>query len=152
MQKSGDFKWWVPITFSDPDTGFDNTYNNKLWLKPEDKYLKITELLPAADIPVIFNVQQTGYYRVNYDKKNWRLIADQLNRDHTKIHVINRAQLLDDAFNLAKSGMLDYETALSLTSYLSKETEYIPWSAALTGLSYVNKMLKRTSAYGDFRR
>ena len=114
--------------------------------------MKITELLPAADTPVIFNVQQTGYYRVNYDKKNWRLIADQLNRDHTKIHVINRAQLLDDAFNLAKSGMLDYETALSLTSYLSKETEYIPWSAALTGLSYVNKMLKRTSAYGDFRR
>ena len=89
---------------------------------------------------------------VNYDKENWRLIAEQLNRDHTKIHVINRAQLLDDAFNLAKSGMLDYETALSLTSYLSKETEYIPWSAALSGLSYVNKMLKRTPAYGDFKK
>ena len=50
------------------------------------------------------------------------------------------------------SGMLDYQTALSLTAYLSKETEYIPWSAALSGLSYVNKMLKRTPAYGDFKK
>ena len=42
--------------------------------------------------------------------------------------------------------------ALSLTAYLGKETEYIPWAAALSGLSYINKMLKRTSAYGDFKR
>ena len=44
------------------------------------------------------------------------------------------------------------QTSLSLTSYLAKETDYIPWSAALSGLSYINKMLKRTPAYGDFKR
>ena len=48
--------------------------------------------------------------------------------------------------------MLDYETVFNLISYLKHETEYIPWAAALGGLSYVNKMLKRTSAYGDFKR
>ena len=42
--------------------------------------------------------------------------------------------------------------ALSLTAYLGQETEYIPWAAALSGLSYINKMLKRTPAYGDFKR
>lgn len=145
-----ELRWWVPLTFTDPNTGFNNTYN-KEWLRPDGKS-RTLEAMPAEDTPVIFNVQQTGYYRVNYDKKNWALIAEQLNRDHTKIHVINRAQILDDALNLAKSGFLDYGTALSLTSYLSKETEYIPWSAALSGLSYINKMLKRTSAYGDFKR
>ena len=71
---------------------------------------------------------------MNYDKKNWKLIAEQLQRNHTAIHVINRAQILDDAFNLAKSGLLDYEVALSLTSYLGQETEYIPWKAALSEL------------------
>ena len=76
-------------------------------------------------------------FRVNYDKKNWALIAEQLNKDHTSIHVINRAQILDDAFNLAKAGQLDYDTVLGLTSYLAKETEYIPWAAALSGLSYI---------------
>ena len=33
---------------------------------------------------------ESQHFRVNYDKRNWQLIAEQLNRDHTKIHVINR--------------------------------------------------------------
>ena len=33
------------------------------------------------------------YFRVNYDKKNWKLLAETLNKDHTSIHVINRAQV-----------------------------------------------------------
>ena len=40
---------------------------------------------------------------------------------------------MDDALNLAKSDLLDYETALSVTGYLSKEVEYVPWASALTG-------------------
>jgi aminopeptidase N len=58
-------------------------------------------------------------------------------KDHTTIHVINRAQIMDDALNLAKSGLLDYETALSVTGYLSKEVEYIPWASALSGTSVI---------------
>ena len=50
------------------------------------------------------------------------------------------------------TGLLDYDTVLSLTSYLKSETDYIPWSAALSGLTYINNMLKRTEAYGDFKR
>jgi hypothetical protein len=50
-----------------------------------------------------------------------------------KIHVINRAQIIDDAINLARSGLLSYEIALGVTSYLNKEVEYIPWAAALSG-------------------
>ena len=46
--------------------------------------------MPNKDTAVVFNVQETGYYRVNYDKRNWGLIADQLEEDHTAIHVINR--------------------------------------------------------------
>ena len=80
------------------------------------------------------------------------MLAKQLMKDHTSIHVINRAQIIDDALNLAKSGLLDYETALSVTGYLSKEVEYIPWASALNGLKYLNKMLKTSEAYGDFKR
>ena len=79
------------------------------------------------------------------------MIIDQLNRDHTQIHVINRAQLIDDALNLARSGLLDYQIALGVTSYLDKETEYIPWKAALKGMAYLKNMLKRSPAYGHFK-
>jgi aminopeptidase N len=58
---------------------------------------------------------------------------------------------LDDALNLARSGKLSYDIALGVTVYLAKETEYVPWTAALDGLRYISKMLMRTSAYGEFR-
>ena len=62
------------------------------------------------------------------------MLSQQLLKNHTAIHVINRAQIMDDALNLAKSDLLDYKTALGVTSYLSREVEYVPWASALTGL------------------
>ena len=70
---------------------------------------------------------------MNYDENNWKLIAKQLRKDHQKINVINRAQIIDDAFNLAESDMLEYEKALSVTGYLNNEIEYIPWKSAVRG-------------------
>ena len=32
---------------------------------------------------VIGNCQQYGYYRVNYDDRNWNALMDQLEEDHT---------------------------------------------------------------------
>jgi len=153
MKKGGDdkkYSWWIPLTFTTPGNTFDNTYSEHWVREGEDS--KDLQDMPDRDTPVIFNIQQTGYYRVNYDKQNWKMLAKQLMQDHTSIHVINRAQIMDDALNLAKSGLLDYETALSVTGYLSKEVEYIPWASALSGLKYLNKMLKTSEAYGDFKR
>ena len=42
---------------------------------------------------VILNVQQTGFYRVNYDLANWGLLAQHLLANHRQIHRINRAQV-----------------------------------------------------------
>lgn len=36
----------------------------------------------------------------------------------------------------ARSGTLDYEVALNLTSYLTKEKEYVPWMSALDNMGY----------------
>ena len=93
-----------------------------------------------------------GFYRVNYDKKNWALLTAALNSENfSGIHVINRAQLLDDALALARAGQLDYATAMGVTSYLEKELDYIPWKAALNALSYIDTMLVRTSVYANFK-
>ena len=89
-----------------------------------------------------------GYYRVNYDSRNWQLLTQQLMDNHTAISVINRAQIMDDALNLAEAGQLDYETVFNLTRYLERETEYVPWDAALSSFSYIKSMMKRTSGYG----
>ena len=144
-----DYMWWIPITFAPAGGDFSQTKND-IWIGEHEK-TKDIDGLPDSNTAVIFNVQETGYYRVNYDEQNWKLIIKQLNEDHLKIHVINRAQIIDDAFNLARSGLLKYEIALGVTAYLNKEVEYIPWAAALRGMSYIKLMLKRTPAYGAFK-
>ena len=89
-----------------------------------------------------------GYYRVNYDSRNWQMLTKQLMDNHTAIPVINRAQIMNDALNLAEAGQLDYETAFNLTRYLDRETEYVPWEAALASFTYISSMMSRTSSYG----
>lgn len=74
---------------------------------------------------------------MNYDNDNWMALIKQLIDDPTTIHVLNRAQLLDDAFNLAKAGYLNYSVFLNLTKYLEKENSTIPWYPAKAGLSYI---------------
>lgn len=92
-----------------------------------------------------------GYFRVNYDTRNWQLINEQLTKNHPAISVTNRAQIMDDSLNLAQAGLLDYDLALNLTLYLEREDEFLPWDATFSSLSYVASMMSRTSGYGLFK-
>ncbi|XP_055550407.1 uncharacterized protein LOC129732954 [Wyeomyia smithii] len=104
----------------------------------------------AANEWVIFNKQQTSYYRVNYDSENWKLIINSLLQDPSTIHVQNRAQLINDAYNLARADRIDMAVALELMTYLKKEYAYPPWAAAGTVLTYFNNKLRGTEQYSKF--
>ncbi|KAK4304350.1 hypothetical protein Pmani_023699 [Petrolisthes manimaculis] len=144
------YRWWVPITFTGQNNPDFEATQPELWMKSTDQ--ATVSSLPTRDQWVVFNLQETGYYRVNYDENNWNLLVQQLNTDHRVIHVINRAQIIDDAFNLARADQLSYRTALSLITYLAKEESYTPIKSTLTALSYLDSMLKRTSSYGAFKK
>lgn len=107
--------------------------------------------LPAPDEWIIINVQQVGYYRVNYNVENWELLTRQLKSDHQAIHVTNRAQIVDDALDLSRAGLLDYAIALNVTQYLSKEADYIPWEAGTAGFSFLDMMLRRSALFGKYK-
>lgn len=79
--------------------------------------------------------------RVNYDFESWARITDELRSNVSTINRVNRAQIVDDALNLAKAGILDYETALAQTYHFDMEMDFIPWSAAMNALSYLKLML-----------
>lgn len=51
---------------------------------------------------IILNKEVSGYYRVNYDNRNWNMISTDMQNGHLNIPVRNRAQLIDDAMNLAR--------------------------------------------------
>ena len=65
---------------------------------------------------------------------------------------MDRSHLLNDAFSLAESGHLDYSIPMSMIRYLKKETDYVPWSAAVSVLEAVADKLEGTEAYPKFRQ
>ncbi|KAM9764876.1 aminopeptidase N-like isoform 1-T2 [Menidia menidia] len=97
---------------------------------------------------VLANTNVSGYFRVNYDLENWDRLLSLLNTDHQALSILNRAQIIDDAFNLARAKIITTSLALRTTKYLSKEKEYIPWESALRKLDYYIIMFDRTEVYG----
>lgn len=67
------------------------------------------------------------------------------------IHVLNRAQLLDDAFNLARSGHLSYSILFELLEYITEETDYVPLYAVSRGLTYLDRFISGTDYYEEFK-
>ena len=63
-------------------------------------------------ILILFISGQMGYYRVNYSPENW----NRLIKSYSDLPNLSRAQLVDDALNLARAGQLTYSIALELVS------------------------------------
>nr|XP_019533285.2 aminopeptidase N-like [Aedes albopictus] len=142
-----DHVWHIPYNYVDRNIREAADEPNYQWLTSKAGVLK-TET--PNDQWIIFNREQFGYYRVNYDRRNWELIIETLLTNPMAIHRGNRAQLIDDAFNLARSERLDMSIALKLLSYLRLETEYAPWAAANNALNYFYNKLQGTVHYQGF--
>lgn len=145
--------WWVPLSYTNQmELNFNDTHPKK-WMECDEGPQKVEfKSLAPKDQWVLFNIQLSGLYKVKYDEKNWNMLIDTLRSKHFQnIHIINRAQLIDDALDLAWTGDQDYDIAMRLIDYLRQEKEYIPWKAALDNLKQVNRILKKTSQYDVFR-
>ncbi|XP_023306164.2 aminopeptidase N-like [Lucilia cuprina] len=149
--------WWVPLSYTTASAKNFKTTTPQNWLEcnaeGKSKNLRLDNLA-KKDEWVLFNIQLSGVYRVMYDIENWGLLNETLNsKDFTNIHIMNRAQLIDDVIWLAWSGYHDYDITFDLLEYLKQEREYLPWRAALEGLSSVNRLLKPFKAnYELFKR
>ncbi|XP_061855431.1 aminopeptidase N [Colius striatus] len=133
--------WIVPITWMTPgQTG------SRYWLTDISA---INEQFKVAENSwLLLNLNVSGYFRVNYNQENWDQLLNQLSTNHQVIPVINRAQIIDDAFNLARAKYIDVTVALNTTRFLSSETEYMPWKAALNNLQYLQLMFDRSEVFG----
>uniref|UniRef100_A0A8C2BEW6 Aminopeptidase n=1 Tax=Cyprinus carpio TaxID=7962 RepID=A0A8C2BEW6_CYPCA len=138
------YEWFVPISWTK-----NETTQPLYWLL--NKNDQSNDMKISADEWVLANINVTGYYRVNYDNDNWQRLLNVLKTSRQSIPVINRAQLIDDAFNLAKAGIIETTLALRTTLFLNSETEYMPWEAALDNLDYFYLMFDRTEVYGHMQ-
>ncbi|XP_050293698.1 uncharacterized protein LOC126734205 [Anthonomus grandis grandis] len=146
-------KYYVPITYtlSNDTTKFSNT-TVKTWL-----ILGQTVVLPGVlneNHWIIVNNRQSGFYRVDYDSSLWSAIKSQLHSNHLAIDVLNRAQLISDGYNFARSTRSggyqgwNYTGLMDLLSYLKYEEDYYPWYAAITGNNHVLQRIGYDSEEG----
>lgn len=123
------FQWYIPFDYR---TSTDLSTID--WLAPNQSRI-LAHVVPAADW-IVFNVDEFGFYRVNYDEFNWQLLIDGLKTNRLSFSSITRAQLIDDAYNLARSSDLNATVALELSAYLIHETDYVPYSTFSNNIQY----------------
>ncbi|KAM9366568.1 aminopeptidase N-like [Symphorus nematophorus] len=133
--------WFVPIKWI--KTGVEQ---QQYWLLQKTDTHSL--MRASGQDWVLANTNVSGYFRVNYDLGNWDRLVSLLNTNHQALSIINRAQLIDDAFNLARAKIVSTTLALRTTTYLSKERDYIPWESTLKNLNYFILMFDRTEVYG----
>ncbi|XP_055847857.1 uncharacterized protein LOC129913294 [Episyrphus balteatus] len=141
--------WYIPVNYASKNKSDFRSTVAELYLK--DQSAVIQGQIPANDW-LILNKQSTGYYRVNYDEKNWQLITQSLIENPFKIHTLNRASLLYDAYTLSSTAHLKHEVILGLTLFLKNEDQYAPWSTANTILTTFNRFLSGDKEYPVFRK
>lgn len=130
--------YWIPIDVYVQSDNIrplnDIKFGHRQWLgsKPQGMYIN-----PNEDWYIV-NYRQTGFYRVNYDTSSWNKLIKKLNsKEFEAIDVLNRAQIIDDLFNLARANYVDYELLMIASQYLKRETNHLPWKAFFNGLSSI---------------
>ncbi|XP_055698040.1 aminopeptidase N-like [Phlebotomus papatasi] len=141
--------WCIPLSISTARNPNMNDTKPWVWLKEgtREVVLRTSDNLTwGSEDWVLFNVDQTGYYRVNYDTENWILLANHLHQGPPfAIGSINRAQIIDDSFNLAYSDVIPFPLALNIIKYVRFEPDYGVWVAANQHLLSLNRHLEGQS-------
>ncbi|XP_059169547.1 aminopeptidase N-like [Physella acuta] len=149
------YRWTIPVTItSSKNPNFDETSSQVFWLTRNETSKSFN--IGADNLPdlndangwILANIDQVGYYRVTYPVSNWLALSNQLNTNHEVISAVNRAQIINDAFSLVRSGDLELSVALKFFDYLDKEMDYVPWYVASKEFGYIDLMLSLNPLYG----
>lgn len=68
----------------------------------------------------------------------WSNIADALLKDNFDgIGDLNRAQIVDDLFNLARADELKYSRVFEIIDFLANDSSYFSWYPAYSGFDFL---------------
>lgn len=132
----------IPITVSTAANANFTQIEPHSWLNASTITLKIDPIV-TSDQWVILNNQALGYYRVQYDAHSWNLLVNALRNGPIKnIHVLNRAQLINDAAYFTKMNQMSSDKLFNLLLYLNRETDSIPWFMAELAFELFERRLR----------
>ncbi|XP_067141359.1 aminopeptidase N-like [Centruroides vittatus] len=140
--------WKIPLTYTDG--------RNPDWTPKVRKWLGTIKgtlfNLPGSEHWILINIRQVGYYHVNYDLQNWKLLSAQLQKDHRVIPVVNRRQLLRDVSYFVRDELLNYDTLLEMSLFLRKEEDHKVLEALFyLPLSDVHEMVRHNKLFNTWK-
>ncbi|XP_055848207.1 aminopeptidase N [Episyrphus balteatus] len=142
--------WWIPLVLVTQDSlDFNNTTPHAWMEKTRELTLKD---LPEQEKFIIVNPEEIGPFPVNYDEKNWDLLAKFLQTEdgRTKIPIYTRAKLLHDAWNLAYAGDLSFATAFDMTLFMQNERNHIAWNPVFTFIDHIGRHIDMSAVHKKF--
>lgn len=142
VDPEADKLWQIPFNFitSNASLANANDTNAEHWLTVRSRNITQNDQVKwSPENWILFNKQATGYYRVVYDKENYKLLSESLMKNEaSQIDSKSRSQLIDDAFNFARHGRIEFSITLELMEFLKNDTSYLPWFAGNKALSFLD--------------
>ncbi|XP_041364193.1 glutamyl aminopeptidase-like [Gigantopelta aegis] len=144
------YKWYISLDYLSSVGS-----NGKQILDTSDATFEINFDMNDARKWIKFNINQTGFYRVLYPDAIWQRFSTILKTTDPDLWILSpsdRSGLIDDAFNLARGGIMGYDIALEMTSYLDRENNHIPWKSGYRGMQYISTMFEIGGDFGHWRK
>ncbi|XP_032687707.1 thyrotropin-releasing hormone-degrading ectoenzyme-like [Odontomachus brunneus] len=125
-------EWIIPVNYITASTFDFYNISHIFWLHWSNMnntiITKFDEFYNTMDSFYIFNAEQTGYYRINYDDKNWRMISTYMEEnDIANIPPLTRAQLVNDAYYFTTIRELKGSTFVEIIRHLQWDGDFIAW-------------------------
>ncbi len=123
-------QWQIPLTYMTQDQPAANGFLLR------DKAANLPEELPN-DKAIKFNVEDAGYYRVQYDKASWDLLLAQIPR----LSEADRVNLLIDAWALVEAGREPLSHYLNLVDQVLNEDQLAVYDQIIDTFTFLNGLL-----------
>ncbi|XP_038661149.1 endoplasmic reticulum aminopeptidase 1-like [Scyliorhinus canicula] len=133
--ESASYLWQIPLTYI---TSHSQTIQRHLMRTKKDA---IT--LPEEVNWIKFNVDMNGYYIVHYENDGWDALIKLLSQNHTVVSSNDRANLINNVFQLVSIGKLPLDKALDLTLYLKNEVSTMPVFQGMNELIPIYKLMEK---------
>ncbi|XP_011707487.1 PREDICTED: thyrotropin-releasing hormone-degrading ectoenzyme-like isoform X2 [Wasmannia auropunctata] len=137
--------WHIPLTWTtENEQQFSNTLP-KAWMVK--KRMKINDIALSRATSnnqwILFNINQTALYRVNYDAENWKLLTESFRA----LPEITKTQVLTDSVAMANAGLLDKRIMWNILEKMEMESEEILWTPVLSLLTNIQDQLWNSSLF-----
>ncbi|XP_050463776.1 thyrotropin-releasing hormone-degrading ectoenzyme-like isoform X2 [Cataglyphis hispanica] len=137
--------WHIPLTWTtENEQQFGNTLP-KAWMVKKRMKINDTVLSRATfnNKWILFNINQTALYHVNYDIENWKLLT----KSFRALPKVAKVQVLTDSSAMVNGGLLDKRIMWSILEKLETESGEMLWTPAIPLLTIIQSRLWDSSVF-----